>query len=418
MTRHLAALVLVVSLLASAVHAEGGGGSVAGAPPVAPTSDTSGVIAVAPPGTVWTALPAAQFQDSASAMVGRFVETYGTVSSLLLLSRTSRFNNSGWLRDADNHELATLLFDQLSDYYLDWMRHNKCNNPACNYAYVRGQVVLDRRIAVLRVYEISFESRTGPTASVVTVAAASDTTKPLLPSQTVPLAYNKTKCPSCPTTPKAPAAADTVARNGLMGRFRAGLLALQKSSTAASSGSAGGTGTFKFGSESLTRTYYRNVRDTELSHLFDAWPWYLSSGYNMWPRVVLVIEEVPAHYAKLDYSSPSAEQQDACWRIRARIWTGPATSQDVASFNWCLSETKLEKAFDGVVLWGETPKTAFSGQTTGAQRTLGPNPPYLPLPEHFVSVGRAEAVMVGSILWDMGFSYAESDGRVWIVREQ
>jgi hypothetical protein len=418
MRRLSAAVVLVVLLNASAARAQVGGGSAAGAQPGGPASDTTGVIAVAPPGTVWTSLPAAQFRDSASAMVGRYVETYGTVSSLLLLSRTSRFDNTGWLRDADNHELATLLFDQLSDYYLDWMRRNKCNNPACNFAYVRGQVVLDHRNAVLRVYEISYESRTGPTAIVVTVAAASDTTKPLLPSQAVPLAYNTTKCPSCPKAPTAPAAADTMPKKGLMSRFKAGVIALQKSSAAANAASAGGTGSFKFGSESLTRTYYRNVRDTELSHLFDAWPCYLSSGYNMWPRVVVVIEEVPGHYAKLDYSSPSAEQQDACWRVRARIWTGPATSQDVAPFNWCLSETKLEKAFDGVVLWGETPKLAFSGQNTGAQRTTGPNPPYLPLPEHFVSVGRAEAAMVGSILWDMGFSYAESDGRVWVVREQ
>lgn len=417
MTTRFAAVVLVASLIAPVARAEDAGSPAAAARSGAPASDTMGVIAVAPPGTVWTSLPAAQFQDSASTMVGRFVETYGTVNTLLLLGRTSRFNNTGWLRDADNHELATLLFDQLSDYFLEWMRRNKCNNPACDYAYVRGQIVLDHRTAVLRVYEISFESRTGPTASVVSVAAASGPAKPLLPSQTVPLAYNTTKCPSCPAAPKAPAAADTMPRKGLMGRLRAGVIALQKSSVAANTGGTDGTGRFRFGSESLTRTYYRNVRDTELDHLFDASPWYLSSGYNMWPRVVLVIEEVPAHYARLDYGSPSAEQQDACWRIRARIWTGPATSQDVAPFNWCLSETKLEKAFDGVVMWGDTPKPAFNGQNTGTQRTLGPNPPYLPLPQHFVSVGRAEASMVGSILLDMGFSYAESDGRVWVVRE-
>jgi hypothetical protein len=89
----------------------------------------------------------------------------------------------------------------------------------------------------------------------------------------------------------------------------------------------------------------------------------------------------------------------------------------VAPFNWCLSETKLGKPFDDVELWGETPKPAFAGQTTGTRRTLGPNPPYLPAPELYVSLGRAEAAMVGSILLDMGFSYAESDGRVWILRE-
>src|SRR5262245_14591880 len=138
-------------------------------PSSAQAHDTSGTIAVAPPGTVWTFLPAVQFRDSASIMVGRFVETYGRVMSQLLLSRTDNFGNEGWLRDTDNDELATLRFDQLSDEYLKWMRRNRCNNPACDYAYVRGQIVLDGRSAVLRVYELSFESRTGPTASVVPV---------------------------------------------------------------------------------------------------------------------------------------------------------------------------------------------------------------------------------------------------------
>ena len=164
MRRLSAAVVLVVLLIASAARAQVGGGSAAVAQPGAPASDTTGVIAVAPPGTVWISLPAAQFRDSASAMVGRYVETYGTVSSLLILSRTSRFNNTGWLRDADLHELATLLFDQLSDYYLDWMRRNKCNNPACNFAYVRGQVVLDHRNAVLLSPSVRWVVRLGAKA--------------------------------------------------------------------------------------------------------------------------------------------------------------------------------------------------------------------------------------------------------------
>ena len=89
----------------------------------------------------------------------------------------------------------------------------------------------------------------------------------------------------------------------------------------------------------------------------------------------------------------------------------------MAPFNWCLSETKLGKAFANMELWGETPKRAFDGQTTGRERTLGPNPPSLPAPERYVSRGRAEQFMVGSILLDMGFSYNESDGRAWILRE-
>jgi len=411
MTRRIAPFAMVVFLIASAAHGQGGVSPAAGTSPGAPASDTIDTIAVAPAGTVWTSLPAAQFQDSASTMVGRFVETYGTVNAMLLLSRTSRFNNTGWLRDADNHELATLLFDQLSDYYLDWMRRNQCNHPACDYAYVRGQIVLDGRRPVLRVYEISFESRTGPTAGVVTVAPANGPAKPLLPSQGVPLAYNTTKCPSCPTAPAAPDST-TAPKKGLFGRLRSvAAVLIQKPNDA---GSASSAGTFHYGREALTRTYYRNVRDTELNHLFDAWPYNL---VNRWPRVALIIEEEPAHRMQMDYGDPAHEYVDACWRIRARIWTGPATSQDVAPFNWCMSESKLDTAFADVDLWGGTPKT-MPGQNTGARRTLGPNPPYLPIPEHFVSLSGNELTMLGSIMIDMGFSYAESDGRVWVLREQ
>lgn len=416
MTSRIAPLAMVAFLVASAAYGQVSPGPTAATPPGTPASDKTDTIAVAPPGTVWTSLPAAQFQDSASTMVGRFIETYGTVNALLLLSRTSRFNSTGWLRDADNSELATLLFDQLSDYYLDWMRHNQCNHPACDHAYVRGQIVLDGRRPVLRVYEISFESRTGPTARVVTVAPANGPSKPLLPSQGVPLEYNTTKCRSCPTAPATPDST-TAPRKGLFGRLRqvAAVLA-QKPDDAGAAGTAGGAGKFHYGREALTRTYYRNVRDTELNHVFDAWPYNLAS--NRWPRVVLIIEEEPAHRMQMDYGDPAHEYVDACWRIRARIWTGPATSQDVAPFNWCMSESKLDTAFADVELWGGTPKTSFTDQNTGARRTLGPNPPYLPIPEHFVSLSGNELTMLGSIMIDMGFSYAESDGRVWILREQ
>jgi hypothetical protein len=83
-----------------------------------------------------------------------------------------------------------------------------------------------------------------------------------------------------------------------------------------------------------------------------------------------------------------------------------------------MSESKLDTAFADVGLWGGTPKTSFTDQNTGARRTLGPNPPYLPIPERFVSLSVNELTMLGSIMIDMGFSYAESDGRVWILRKQ
>src|ERR1043166_6194537 len=307
----------------------------------------------------------------------------------------------GWLRDADNNELATLLFDQLSDYYLDWMRHNQCNHPACDHAYVRGQIVLDGRRPVLRGYEISFESRTGPTASAVTVASANGPGKPLLPSQGVPLEYNSTKCRSCPTAPVTPDST-TEPRKGLLGRLlQVAAVLVQKPNDAGAAGSAGGAGKFHYGREALPRTYYRNVRDTELNLMFDAWPYNLAN--NMWPRVVLIIEEEPAHRMQMDYGDPALEYVDACWRIRARIWTGPATSQDVAPFNWCMSESKLDTAFADGGLWGGRAKTRPAGRGGGGGGGGGPKklpppdnpppprppgappPPSLPIPERFVS---------------------------------
>ncbi|HEY6195633.1 MAG TPA: hypothetical protein VI504_11385 [Candidatus Eisenbacteria bacterium] len=86
MTSRIAPFAMVVFLIASAAYGQVSPRPSAGTP----TSNKTDTIAVAPPGTVWTSLPAAQFQDSASTMVGRFIETYGTVNALLLPGLAAR----------------------------------------------------------------------------------------------------------------------------------------------------------------------------------------------------------------------------------------------------------------------------------------------------------------------------------------
>jgi hypothetical protein len=99
------------------------------------------------------------------------------------------------------------------------------------------------------------------------------------------------------------------------------------------------------------------------------------------------------------------------------LWTGPASSQEIAPFNWCLSEMRFNVAYNDVGYWGRTPKTSMSEHNTGADRTLGPNPPYLPVPKFQFRDGLyGETIMLGNILLDMNFGLGVPDGRVWIVK--
>src|SRR5450759_1886811 len=47
------------------------------------------------------------------------------------------------MRDAGNKELATVLFDQIGDAQIAWMRKNRCSET-CSGIFVRGEVVSDR----------------------------------------------------------------------------------------------------------------------------------------------------------------------------------------------------------------------------------------------------------------------------------
>jgi hypothetical protein len=69
------------------------------------------------------------------------------------------------MRDAGNKELATVLFDQIGDAQIAWMRKNRCSET-CSGIFVRGEVVSDRgsRGPVLRMIDVSFESHAGGVA--------------------------------------------------------------------------------------------------------------------------------------------------------------------------------------------------------------------------------------------------------------
>ena len=88
-------------------------------------------------------------------------------------------------------------------------------------------------------------------------------------------------------------------------------------------------------------TYYRGVRDTGLSMLFERFRYRDTS--TLWPRVAIIIEERPELHGNIanEFFENSKTETDYCWRFRAKVWGGPARSEDIAPFNWCFSETRF-----------------------------------------------------------------------------
>jgi len=197
---------------------------------------------------------------------------------------------------------------------------------------------------VLRMTDISFESRAGGVAaSMVQLDSARDPDagKPLLPPGAVP---NKDATSAVVMggveAPTPTAATDTVKKKkgGLLGTLKAmGFTATVRSGRERRKAGPP-DGMFMYGDPPVLETYYRNIRDTQLYRVFANSPW--NTGRSMWPRVALVVEDAAQGGANsiTPYTKGGDELRNRCWRLSARLWTGPAASRDIPSFNWCLTE--------------------------------------------------------------------------------
>ena len=358
----------------------------------------------------WIPLKAEEWAVKAPTLIGKDVEVFGDLSTQFFISRKSGLNNSGWMRDSMNKELLIVLFDKASDEQIAWMTKNKCRET-CPGVFVRGRVVSSRK---LRLKEVSFESRAGlePAGVAVAEAAVKDTSsgnaKVLLPPGTVPpdSVYRWfTEIPS-----------DSVAdvqNQSMAARIAARADYIQNRDHNNARGRV--PGPVRPADFSTT---YRSIRDTRLLNVFAAYPW--DVGQNSWPRVVLIVEDVSkgGGSSSLVYKTAGEKIADKCFRVSAKLWTGPAHSEDIPPFNWCLSEMRFNTSYNEVALWGMTPKTSMSNKAMGPKGTLGPDPPYLPAPEHHYDQWYfPDTIMLGNLLLDMGFSFGVPDGRVWIVNQ-
>jgi hypothetical protein len=392
-------------------------------------------IIMAPLDVKWTSVKSDAWKAEAAKLVGKYVEVANAgMFSQLMVSRTSSFGNNGWLNDSTGKQVGTVLYDQLSDDGIQWLRKTKCAEK-CQGVFVRGMVVKRGNGFALRMIDASFDSRAGLAAvgaAALNIAAADpDAKKPLLPSGGVP--NNDGTGPwggEMASSAAALPTRDTAKKGGLMGKLKAAGVTVKVGKDAAPA-KAQKPGTFPYGDLRIVDTYYRNIRDTELKGLFANAPW--NAGRTMWPRVALIIEEKPqGHSPSVTYMKWGQDIVNGCWRIRARIWTSPAANKEVKPFNWCLTEMKVDTmeapgtpptkmitvAVTGLPEWAKSPKTMFSDQNTGPEGTEGPNPPYVPTIRFGYQMRTdSDAIMLGNVLREMGFSYGVADGRAWVVQE-
>lgn len=436
---HFAALLVAVSLAASA-HPSYAQWNADGVPLGAVTKppDTTLKIAVAPLGTEWTAVTTSEWKTRSQQLVGKYVEVFGGIWTQGHVNRKSSFSNVGSLTDSTGKDVGQVLLDQASDEILSWMRKAKCDLD-CQGVFIRGIVVDVSTTRVknieIRAIEVSYESKTGTapagSAALAMLSARDpDARKPLLPLGGDP-GKAGTVTPAGASVPPA----DTAAKKGRMARWlkAAGITSTPGTFTRGTAATTGATtaapkrGVFHFGDAPVTETTYRNVRDTELNGIFANAPW--NMGRTMWPRVAIIVDSQGTY--DVGHIQYGGEVANVCFLLRAKIWTGPAASRDVAPFNWCLSEmhydttvvkssgsTFVGVAFTGLPLWGMTPKSMMIDQNTGPEVTTGPNPPYIPVPRFsYDDRAHSDVVMLGNLMRDMGFSYGVPDGRVWIVNE-
>ena len=384
----------------------------------------SGVLLAVAETPSFVPLKATDVPERGPSLLNQQVEISGNFYSPILINPNSDFS-LGKISDpsvdprAMNSKAIDVVFNLVDKDTIVWMAKNMCRE-ICKDVFVRGRLVMRRghRQPVLEMTQVSFESIAGVEAGGSTeakVIAAQDrygVAKPVLPPGSVPTETGWSgwaeRIP--PTAPGYDAA---------KGMWRS-MVAHSEFQRAADWDQ---TRAIVRGPERPENfeTYYRGVRDTGLSNLFK------KSRYQdlttLWPRVALIVEESPkggiiaAEYHRVGEMTSS----DRCWRLRAKVWTGPARSEDIAPFNWCLSEMRFNIGYASVTSWGMTPKSnmRYARASTGKNRTTGPNPPTEPLPKHsgYSHQFSYDTMMAGNVLLDMDFNFHLPDGRVWLVDE-
>jgi len=388
----------------------------------APSRPATAVATIQPPtGGRGPFLPvqATQFVSKAQSLFGKDVEIGGAFRTpMLIRAGDTSVMGSGEFVDPDHPgtTYAQVTFAWADQDDIQWIVHNHCYQ-VCRGVFIRGTVVTTKQFPtpVLALTEISFDSKSGASAAGSQAAesiAAKDragAAKSVLAPGTIPEkpsweGWAQWRNPGAPPNDPNKSVWENMTAHADFKR--------QQSHDQ-------GLALFRGPDRPPElETSYRSVRDTGLWQIFQQ-PAFNGQGFKPeWPRVALVVEEKPKHDRPdaMTFGFDAKFESDLCWRLHARAWTGPAKSEEIAPFNWCLSEMRFNVAYSDYSSWGAS--LTMSTDQTGPTRTLGPTPPGQPLPgKPYTDLGSFESIMVGNMLLDMGFDNPHSDPRVWLNEE-
>jgi len=161
----------------------------------------------------------------------------------------------------------------------------------------------------------------------------------------------------------------------------------------------------------------------------------LSAQY---PHVAFTVISYPANHSLqvgLLATSTATQVPRACWTLQATIWTSKRASTTVPDFEVCNPDMIMLTAgvphagFDKWLIFTRYPTPGQEGQTTGLERTIGPQPPATPFPAGVAftayfggdpplpTVSSEEGWMWSSLLYRMGFDWnTVEDRRVWVYK--
>jgi len=193
-----------------------------------------------------------------------------------------------------------------------------------------------------------------------------------------------------------------------------------------SSGAAGAAGASGSGTTAAAAAPAPNagnpLRGTELDGIFKKNPISNSQRPEMWPRVAVTIKSATAGVH--NFSGPGTLRADDCVVFDARLWKSATEDRKFENLRLCaggVAELSKGVAFRTLDLF---PRYTFHrGQnTTAAQRTEGPTPPFYMFPQdirsqqEWILMARNTKFYLGSILLALGYDWDNDfDRRVWIV---
>ncbi|MFN9746278.1 MAG: hypothetical protein ACK57B_11600 [Betaproteobacteria bacterium] len=234
---------------------------------------------------------------------------------------------------------------------------------------------------------------------------------------------------AAPQTAAAPSAGGTGAAGasatpaagsggGLLGNLLGALSAAAQGTGATGAGAAGGAAA----PARAPGTIRNGIRGSELDDIFKKNPITSTQNPQSWPRVAITIKS--ATPGVFNFSGAGSLGPNDCVTFDARLWRSATEGRKFENLQLCVEA--VEKEAKGVAFrtLNLLPRYTMPRNinSTAAQRTEGPNPPFYVFPQDMRSMqawpmAQTNAIFfLGSIFLSLGWDWDNDfDRRLWVV---